>query len=389
MAIASAANSKIAYKKETTYGQNPGGNFKYLRFYSDGLTPQTDAIENDEVTSDRLPAGSIVTDIRSQGAIATPWVPNDLDDWLEAALCSAWSTNVSLTGRSIDISGASGYTATLTDAATGAAFANVSVGQVIELGGFNTAANNGRCRVTAKASSNSVTVSGLSFVNVSGETDITLKARMLRAGSTRTSLAIEKQFPDSVLYDLYLGCLVQQFSFEGRLGQPFRVSFDMLGQFPTEGGSSGAGTPTAAGTIDPANVVHNFSEFREGGYGAASSAKINALSFAFGNGVTPIGAFGTLGPVEVLLGRASLSGQLSIWLENWDLATKYRNRTETSLQWTTTWSSGEQYVFTLPAVQLTGCSRVIPGGSGAIAKDIAFAAKKDSAGVAMQIDGPF
>lgn len=391
MAIAAAANADVAYKLESSYGVNPGGNFKYARYYTSGLTPNTQTIENDEVTPQRLPAGLVVTDIAAQGALVVPFVPNDQDDFIQAAMMSSWSTLVNLSAQSIDISGASGNTATITDAATSGAFTNIVVGQWLELGGYETAANNGLCRCTAKASNNELTVEGLVFVNEAGDTDITVKARMIRPGTTKTSLAIEHQFPDTTaaLYDLYLGAMIQGMTMENALGSAVRMSFDMIAKFPTESTSSGAGTPTAAGTIDPANVVHNFSGFREGSFGANSGIDLRSLSLNFTNGLSPLGALGTLGPIEIALGRVSVTGSFTAYLEDWTLAQKYRQRTDTKLSWRHEWSSGESYVITLPAVTLGGCARVLPGRDGAVVQDVAFSAKMDSNGQAFQIDGPF
>jgi hypothetical protein len=246
-------------------------------------------------------------------------------------------------------------------------------------------------RVTSKASNNVIGVEGLAFVNEATDTDITITGRGIVPGSTKTSIAVEKQFTDATTptYVLALGCMVNSMSLSARSRGIVTANFDLIGKLPASSDSSGAGTPTAAGSDRAANTVENVGTFREGSLGADSSLKITDFSLEVSNNLQDLPAFGVLGPVDLALGRMSLRGRFSAYTENKALANKLENATESALSVRFAFASGEHYIFTLPAVDILEYDALVPGIQGAVIQNVGFFAKKDANGVAFRIDGPF
>ena len=194
--IADSAGAKLVWAAETTWGTNPTTGFTYLRFTSDSLEQNTDTTESAEVTADREPRGAVRTATRASGGINFEFTADTFDTVLEHALMSAFTADIAKSAQSIDITNdeAALGTATLTDTASANAFNSVVAGQWLKLAGFTAAADNGYTYVAAKASANAVTAYGLAFVDEAGQTDIAITGQMLRIGTTKKSMSIERQW---------------------------------------------------------------------------------------------------------------------------------------------------------------------------------------------------
>jgi hypothetical protein len=94
MAFAQGSRSSLSYIVESTFGTTPSGNFTNLPFSTHSLNLTKDRVTGTDIQADRMPrvdrhgnrqvAGDIVADLRK----------GDYDPFLEAAMLSAWSTNV-------------------------------------------------------------------------------------------------------------------------------------------------------------------------------------------------------------------------------------------------------------------------------------------------------
>jgi hypothetical protein len=98
MAFASGSLAKIAYNKETTWGTQATGTYKYLRFVSDTLNQDTKTEQSKEIRPDRNNTDTIRTDITGVGDINFEFSAKTWDDFIEAAACNAWATNVVVFG---------------------------------------------------------------------------------------------------------------------------------------------------------------------------------------------------------------------------------------------------------------------------------------------------
>ena len=94
MAFAQGSRSSLSYITETTFGTTPSGNFQNLPFSTHSLNLTKDRVTGNDIQADRMPrvdrhgnrqvSGDIVVDLRD----------TDYDDFLEAAMLNAWSSDV-------------------------------------------------------------------------------------------------------------------------------------------------------------------------------------------------------------------------------------------------------------------------------------------------------
>lgn len=95
MPVAQGSETRLAYIMETTPGVIPATpTWKVARYVTEGLTLDKQTVSSDEVRPDRNRTD--ITDVGRQvnGPINTLLSYGTFDDWLEALLCGAWSTNV-------------------------------------------------------------------------------------------------------------------------------------------------------------------------------------------------------------------------------------------------------------------------------------------------------
>lgn len=95
MAVAQGSETQLAYLMETTPGVIPDDpTWKIARYVTEGVTLDKQTISSDEVRPDRNRTD--ITDVGRQvtGPVNTLLSYGTYDDWLEALLCGAWTTNV-------------------------------------------------------------------------------------------------------------------------------------------------------------------------------------------------------------------------------------------------------------------------------------------------------
>lgn len=379
--------ARIAVVPEVTWGVNPGAGFVYKRFTSDSLNQDTKTTQSKEIRPDRNNQDTIRTDLSASGDLNFEKSVTSFDELIAGAMMSDWSTSVALAGQSIDISGASGNTATLTDAATAAAFANVVKGQWIKLSGFTAAADNGYCRVTTKTSSNVVVVEGLVFVNEAGQTDIAIKASMIRIGLVKKSFTIERQaFDIGNVFDLFLGMRVNTWSLKITPGSILTGKFGFLGKRQDPQTTTAAGTPTTVGTDPVANAIDNVKMVREGSFGIDSSLILTEISFELNNNLRAQPAIAVLGAAGVALGTAVAKGTLHAYMLDRAFLQKYTDFTPSMLAFRLEDAALKGYIFTWPHIKFTKGSDEVKGQNNDTLVAADWEASVDADGVAMQVD---
>jgi hypothetical protein len=95
MAIASGSGRQIAYIAETVFGTTPATpTFKVLRATGGALRTNKSTVVSDEIRSDRNVSEEIQVGQDVTGSYNFELSYGTLDDFLEAALCGTWATNV-------------------------------------------------------------------------------------------------------------------------------------------------------------------------------------------------------------------------------------------------------------------------------------------------------
>lgn len=93
--MADANRSSVRYIAEASWGVLPATpTMKAMRMTSEDLLPEVETIISEELRSDRMISDTVQVSFQNSGGVNFEFSAGTLDDWLEAALCSDWSTDV-------------------------------------------------------------------------------------------------------------------------------------------------------------------------------------------------------------------------------------------------------------------------------------------------------
>ncbi len=96
--MSSGARVTTHYIPEATPGVTPvspaAGAWKTMRLTGNTLSPTTNTEQSDEIVSDRMTQGSIITGMTIGGDLTGELSYGTFDDWLEAAFYGTWASNV-------------------------------------------------------------------------------------------------------------------------------------------------------------------------------------------------------------------------------------------------------------------------------------------------------
>lgn len=385
---------QLTYVEETTWGVKPAATaFTELRIKSDSLKHGITNTESEEVRSDRQ-----TDDLIQTGAEATGGYEFELsyesppDALLEGALFTDWPASViSQTFTDVTIVAS---TKTLGSALIDLTSLSLSVGQWIELTGFDTAATEGYFRITSLAADAIVLedVDGNLADQSAGAG--TIKGNMIRNGTTEHSYSLQRELADKAEFFLYRGMMVNTFSWTVTANAIVMGSIDFMGAdiatTDLKQVTHGTGTDTAAPTNDVMSAVTNVGKVFEGASLSAIAADlfVQEISFVISNNLRGTPAVGTLGNADVGVGKFSVSGNLNAMFEDSTLYDKFLAGTETALSFKLEDSSGNAYIVTFPKIKFEDDDGgKIPGTDSDVVENISWKALRDSTtDCMMQID---
>jgi hypothetical protein len=191
-----------------------------------------------------------------------------------------------------------------------------------------------------------------------------------KIGSTKKGLTFELGHLDTSTYEVFAGCLVNSFGIEVRPDEIVKANFGIVGLTSTTGTSPLDATPTAFSSNTPYDSFSGV--VNEGG----ASAKVTAISLSLENNITPVFVVGSPTAIDMVEGRAVVTGSLTAVFENLTLYNKFINETESSLDFSLV-SGGDTYAFTIERLKYTSVSKPI-GGEGLIVADLKFQGLYDS-----------
>lgn len=198
----------------------------------------------------------------------------------------------------------------------------------------------------------------------------TWTANVLKAGTTRRSFTIERQFADISRYLVFRGAEVNTLSVTAAPNSMIQGSFGIIAQSFGSTGTS-LGSPTAASTNPPFDSFSGTIE--EGG---APIGVISGIDFTLDNGMDPRYVVGSDETIRPSIGRSNLTGTVTAWFENAALLDKFIGETETSIE--VEFSDGTRTLtFEFPRVKYTG-GDVPVQGDGGILITLPFQALRDS-----------
>jgi hypothetical protein len=329
--MSSAAAVEVIAVAETAYGQTPtlGASVEAdtVRFVSESLSGTPTTTQSAEVRSDRMSGGLVVTGLESGGDINFELSSDPtFDAFFAGVMMSGWSAALP------DATGA----ITLTKATPDAQVAELTIdfdasglvaGDIIVLGGFTNAANNGPVQFVSSADATHITVNVPRAAVSETAAAATVKfPQYVDIGSAISSWTLSKAYTDvthlattDAHSQRYTGSIVNTMSLNIAYGEIVTGSFGFLSNgYEQEYPSLSQKITTAGGTVNPAGTANPLNGSVDMPMvtvdGAPTDFCIQNLSIELNNGSTPQNCIGHVAPMKYNLGTADISISASIYL---------------------------------------------------------------------------
>lgn len=390
MAISKGVFKQLAYKKETTFGTAPGASgAQLLRRVTSTLALTKDTIESNEIRPDQQRGDYRHGTRRVGGSISGELSPKTYADFFGSLLRRDFAAVSALTGLSITIAASSivggVQTYTVTRSAGDFLAGGVKIGHVIRLsaGSFN-AANLAKNLLVIGLTATVATVITLnrsamvaegpiasSTVTVTGKTTFTPTT-----GHTDQSYGIEEWFGDNSLSELYLGCKIASATVNLAPNGMAQVDFPVIGQDLTTAGSRYFTSPTAVTATAVAAATNGYLVVNGVPIGI-----VTGLQFTINGNLAADPVVGSAVVPEVMVGRLTVSGSLTVYFDSATLRDLFIAETEVALigVFTSDNTAAADFVtFVMPRIKLTSNSRT--DGQQGITQTMAFEALFNSAG---------
>jgi len=358
--MSSSNEVQLAYIEESVYGETPGaGNFKQMRFTSEGLNAAPETVESAQIRTDRLSSGQVLTGLTIGGEVPVEFAKaQDVDDFLEGAMMSSWATTAAVVADlTTDV-----VAATLTRAA-GDWNTDVKIGDVIFLTSMDDAVNNEPVMITEITSALIAKFIGPStMITGTGAGASFQKGDEITIGTAKRSFAIEKKFNDLTTKGIvYNGMYVDGFNLTAAYGEIVSGSFSFVGADYLTADIAGE-LITNARTVDAAPTSGSLNGSIDMAFLASSSGAsftgvdfcIQSIDVSLANNSTPQNCVGKVGPDNYSLGTANVNVSLSVYLsdETWSFLDKKLSQESFSIGFIVKNSSG-WYAFFIPALQVS------------------------------------
>lgn len=346
---------------ESSYGVTPGsGNFKTVRFTSEALSGTPDTVESQQIRTDRMSSGQIVTGLTVGGDMGFELAKETaLENFLESAMYNVWDTMTLVTvDLTIDA------TAKEIERDTGDFTAeDLKVGDFIKLGGFTADANNVSVMIAEIVSATVIRYVGpATMVDGTGTTTTFKRFDRLEIGTTKKSFSMEKTFLDlTTKAILYRGMIVNTMELNVAFGELINgtmgfsgndyVTADSAGEFMTNGRTidAAATTNTLNGSVDmPFLASSALGDLDESGL------DIQSVNISLNNNLSAQNVIGDIAPRDYSAGTASIEVNVNAYLKDaaWAMLAKKLTQESFALGFMVQ-NQGGAYGFYMPAVQVS------------------------------------
>ncbi len=375
----------IRISKETNWNEVPSTpTMARLPYLNDSLAHNKRVKQSDVLRSDRMKDAQVQVGYDANGDINFELRFGDFDPILECALANTYAT-ASKTGagsaNNINFAAASGGVQVITGQSGD--WSSFTVGAWVRVKSAGQAANNGVFKVTAKSATQLTVANAAGVVEASSTATVTQK--MLRNGTAKQSLLIEKQFEDLTNnYINFRGMRVAGLSLNIQTEQIVTGVIRFMGARAHVATATVSGSLTGPGTTDSMNASLNVGNVVEGG--AALSSAIKSITVDLNNNLRALQGVGQAGAIGVNLGSISLTGRVEAYFENQTLLTKMVDHTSSSLEFRLTDPAGNVMVFTFAQLKFTG-NPTNPGIDQDVMLPLDFSCERHPTdGFMMQID---
>ena len=357
--MSSSNRVRLAVIPETVYGETPAvGDFQEARFISESLSGTPETTESQQIRSDRLSSGQVVTGLTVGGAINFELAKEAMiDSFIESAMFNTWQTSLAVNQDMVIDT-----LAKTIERATGDWVTDVAVGDIITLSGFLNTENNTQVMVLELVDTVTIRYVGKGLVDELGAGTSFKKADKIDIGTTKKSFSIEKVFQDlSNKAIIYKGEVVSEMSMNIAYGEIVNGAFTFAGNYaqPVDNALdfiTNGRTVTPAETSNSLNgsVDMPFIVTQDGAVLDEATFCIQSIELTLNNNLRAQTCIGSAAPKNQTEGAAQIEISMSAYLAdaNWDMLTKKLSQEPISIGFMVKNLDG-YYGFYLPAIQLS------------------------------------
>lgn len=351
---------RLSFIEESVLGETPvAGDFSTARFTSESLSGSPQTTESQQIRTDRLSSGQIVTGLEVGGEINFELAKESaLDLFIASAMHNSWSVQA-LQTVDLEIDAV----AKTIERASGDWNSTVVVGDFLTLAGFVNAANNTQVQVLEIVSALVIRVAfnGVAVSEVGTGTTYK-RADKVTIGTTKKSFSVEKAFLDLANKAIvYKGMLVDQLNFNVAYGEIITGSLNLVGT-GYEPVSQAADFITFGRTINAPATSNSLNGSVDMPFISSSVLGdleeidfcIQNISIALSNNLQAQNCIGETAPVDYSSGTANVEVNLSAYLSDavWEILGKKITQESFKIGFMVKNLDG-WYGFYLPAVQTT------------------------------------
>ncbi len=352
---------RLAVIPEVTYGVTPGaGNFQTARFINESLSGTPDTVESQQIRTDRMSSGQIVTGLQVGGEIGFELAKETmLEDFMASAMYqSAWNSVASVT-LDFDIDATA---KTLTRAAGSFITDGLVIGDFIKLAGFASALNNVTVMITGITALEITFIGPDTMITATGTGTSYRRFDKLSIGTTKKSFSIEKAFLDlTEKAILYRGMIVSEMNLTVAFGSLISGSFTLSGNdylavddendFMTFGRT--INPPATTGTLNGSVDMPFVASSAVGALGPADLG-INSVEISLNNNLSAQNVIGDIAPIDYSAGTAAIEINLSAYLTDaaWPILAKKLTQEAFALGFMVQ-NLGGAFGFYMPQVQVS------------------------------------
>lgn len=336
------------------------GDFETARFTSESLSGTPTTVESQQIRTDRMSSGQIVTGLEVKGGLNIELASEAaLELFLESVMYSNWVIDTAVTVN-LDYD-ASAKTLTR---ASGTWSTDVAVGDLITLAGMTNTENNTQVMVSIIDSPTVIHVLAPStmITEADSTTSTFVVCDKLTIGSTKKSFSMEKKFTDLTNMGInYKGMIVGSLGLNVAFGALVTgdIAFqgndkdevDAASEFLTYNRNVNvpATTDTLNGSVDmPFIGTSALGSF------AASAFSVKSVGIKLDNNLLAQTAIGNIAPSDYTPGTCKIDIDLSAYLSDSSFPLLAQRLTQTPIQiGFAVKNTGGGYGFYLPAVQLS------------------------------------
>lgn len=369
--MADSSGVALRYVEESTWGTTPSAALQVLRFTSEDFRGVKRSIVSDELVGDAQVGGLIEAGYGSEGTLNGELSFTTYEEFMTAAIRAAdFGSETSVTDTSI------AATATqLTDSGNG--LAGFSVGQFVKVSGFSASGLNRVYLVTSVAAGALGVYPDPSTTEAAGQS-VTISGAVKTNGTETRSFSVEREHTDLTnIFSNWLGCRVGGMTLSFAAEDKVTVSFPFMGKTENVAAATiGTGAASAATTTEIMNAVSDLVIVGEG----TTHADITLISANI-NITNPLRqqlVVGSTDPFGIGSGTVNVDGQISLYIADNALKTKWLAHTQTALTFAFQDTAGNAYGLYLPAVQFSQINSPTPGKDQDIVLTADFQAFKDS-----------